>query len=372
MNNLTEQQRSLWLSFAKLPCEKIAPLLLEHGSTEWLEEAFFHRSPELMENLTPGEWEQLRFFHDAGRLDPVLSYIKNSSIQVTDLCSERFPDRLKTIPDPPLALFFLGNVEALSSRSLAVVGSRRASEYGRRFTEKIAQALSEAGITIISGFAYGIDSAAHLGCLKGRSPTIAVLGCGLDILYPAGNEPLKNRMLKQGGLLISEYLPGEKPLSHHFPYRNRIISGLSDAVVVMEARIRSGTMRTVDHALSQGRDVFVFPGLPDSDLFSANHALLRDGGRFFTCARDILEDMNWLDNSQNVGQNNVCSSDGHNLSDDERRILRALNPEPLSFDQLALRTDIEPQDLLGRLTVMQVRGLIASLPGKRYEGKIRI
>ncbi|MBO7662388.1 MAG: DNA-processing protein DprA [Clostridia bacterium] len=366
IQTLNSKQRELWIAISRISAQNIAPLLLLHGDPEWLEEAFFRKDPELTGKLTESEWNQMIRTHDPAGLDAILRRMNGDGIRTLTVCDPDYPDRLRQISDPPLILFYQGSLSAPKSRTMAMIGSRRASSFGLRIAEATAEGLSKAGVTIASGLAYGIDSSSHQGCLKGSAPTIAVLGCGLDILYPSGNERLKSRILDQGGLFLSEYPPGDKPLAHHFPVRNRIISGISQGVILIEARIQSGSMRTIDHALNQGREIFVYPGNPESECFTLNHTLLRDGARIFFSPREILEDMGWLDNSGIVGQNIEGSDLPDKLSDAERKIFQALRSGPAGFDQLAAETGLEASDLLGKLTMMQIRGLVEPLPGKCY------
>ena len=248
-----------------------------------------------------------------------------------------------------------------------MVGSRSASYSGLKASRKIARELSRNGVEIISGLAYGIDTECHQGCLEGGSHTIAVMGCGLEQTYPSGNIRLKRDILEQGGLLISEYAPGSKPVGRHFPYRNRIISGLSELDILMEAKIRSGSMTTVGHALKQGREVFAYPGDPASLMNEGNKMLLREGARYFTEAADILADMNWLDNKRYVGQNVFCATAHNDLGDpSETAVLNALARGILGFDELVHMTGISSSELMSTLTVLQIKKKIEPLPGKKY------
>ncbi len=279
-----------------------------------------------------------------------------------------YPEKLADLPDAPPVLFFLGELRAAEGRSVSMVGSRNASLKGTEAAGKIAEQLSRNGVRIVSGLAFGIDAAAHRGCLRGESPTTAVLGCGLDQTYPAGNAALKREILEKGGLILSEFAPGEKPLGWHFPYRNRIISGLGDCLALIEARIRSGSMTTVQHALDQGKDVFVYPGEPGSPKTEGNHLLLREGAIYFTTADDLLEDMRWLDKKQDSGQNNPCAAEREDpsLSAAERLVLSRLGLGDQSFDQLCGALNMTAAELNASLSMLQIRGMVQALPGKIY------
>ncbi len=279
-----------------------------------------------------------------------------------------YPSRLSHLPQAPAVLFYHGCPDVFQASSVSVIGSRNASYGGLDATRRICENLSRKGISVISGLAHGIDAAAHQGCLKGGSPTIAVLGCGLDQDYPHENALLRKEIEKNGGLVLSEYAPGEKPLGWHFPYRNRIISGLGDCLIVMEARIRSGSMTTVHHALNQGKDVFVFPGEAGNPRCEGNHQLLREGAIYFTTAEDVMEDMGWLDKPENVRQNNeqACETSTQ-ASPQELAVLNELEKGAQSFDQLCERLKMPAAMLSAMLSMLQIQGAVRALPGKVFE-----
>ena len=248
-----------WLASAGLSPSETEALLRENADPVSLyREWAGGKRPEAAQGISVRIQEALTHNSAAKWMDAWENVILKCGIQAVTFQDADYPDRLRPLGEAPAVLFYQGNLSAVSDGpAVSVVGSRSASSRGLEATEKITKKLSQAGIRIISGLAYGIDAAAHQGCLKGDSPTVAVLGCGLDQDYPAENAGLKREILAQGGAVISEYAPGDKPLGWHFPYRNRIISGLGDCVILMEARIRSGSMTTVQHALDQGKDVFL-------------------------------------------------------------------------------------------------------------------
>ena len=319
--------------------------------------------PSLVRSLRDGASERTR--------DRWNRNLTRYGIQVMCCLDACWPKSLLNLPEAPAILFYRGNPSAAASRSVSMVGSRNASARGLEAAGKIAEKLSRAGISVVSGLAYGIDAAAHRGCLKGGSPTIAVLGCGLDQDYPAENAPLRRQILENGGLLLSEYIPGEKPLGWHFPYRNRIISGLGDALVLMEARIRSGSMTTVQHALNQGKDVFVYPGEPGNPRNEGNHQLLREGAIYFTTAEDLMEDMGWLDKTADVGQNIESAEPTPPVSASEKQVLDQLDRGEMSFEELCDALNMPAAMLNATLSMLQIQGLIRALPGKRYEKSLQ-
>ena len=357
-----------WLASAELPYEWLIPLLHRTGSARQVYTALVEDKQLMRDQIPDGCREKLLTLSGTEALGRMQSVMEEYNISSLTILEEAYPHCLRQIPDPPGILFTQGSTGCLNHpRKAAMIGSRSASYAGLKAARKTAAELSAGGVCIISGLAYGIDTESHSGCLEGGSPTIAVMGGGLDQNYPARNLPLKKEILQHGGLLLSEYAPGVRPVGHHFPYRNRIISGLSDVTILMEAKIRSGSMTTIGHALKQGKEVYAYPGDPVSPLCEGNRLLLREGARYFTQAREILEDMDWLDNNAHVGQNIVCSAERLPENDTEKVVLRALEKGNLGFDELVQMTGLPSADLLSTLTIMQIRKLIDPLPGKRYQ-----
>ena len=359
----------LWLASACIPPDKTRSLYLTFGNSMSCYEAF-HRDRTAFQNLLSPRFCRLLEENDSREF---LSYMRKSaeqhSIQALHFSDPLFPQSLMNIPDSPAVLFYQGNTGCLNEKILAMVGSRAASYAGQKATRKVAGELSRHHITVISGLASGIDACAHQGCMEGGSPTIAVTGCGLDRIYPKDNEMLSKRILENRGLILSEYVPGVRPAGWHFPYRNRIIAGLSSALILMEAKIRSGSMTSVQHALDQGKEVFVYPGDPNSEYYEGNHQLLREGGIYFTCAEDILSDLHWLDNPSAVRQNSDCSAVKNASSPEEEAVLLALCKGPLGFEQLLTISGLNPSVMMSTLTILQINGLIEALPGKQYQLK---
>ena len=357
-----------WRASAELPYDSLIPLLHELNGSEpvyhaWRrgEHAHFRMIPDFCRR-------KLSESAGADRLALLQSVLEKHEIHTVTILEAEYPGILRDIPDPPGILFFQGNGDCMKpGRTAAMIGSRNASWAGLKAARKIASELSRNGVKIISGLALGIDTESHCGCLEGGSPTIAVMGCGLDRTYPAENDKLKKEILDKGGLILSEYAPGAKPSGYHFPYRNRIISGLSNVVILMEAKIRSGSMTTIGHALKQGREVYVYPGDPVSPMSEGNRLLLREGGHYFTEAKEILEDLDWLDNLRYVGQNIGCSSQLVPEDPSEKAVYLALEKGTLGFDELVHITGIAPPTLMSTLTVMQIRKVVDALPGKRYQ-----
>ncbi len=273
-----------------------------------------------------------------------------------------YPPALSVTDQAPVFLFAVGDPSRMRGRCLTVVGSRQASPRAVSDCRSICRELSERGVTVVSGMAVGIDTAAHEGSLQGGTPGIGVLGCGLDVDYPAASRQLKRDMLDAGGLLIGECPPGTRANRWAFPMRNRILSGLSKGVAVIECRARSGTMSTVGHALDQGREVFARPGEPGSVYGEGTRSLLRDGARFFETAEDLLEDLGWETGAppKRDASEKTVTTPGMNL------ILRSLHTGVKGFDELIAETGLDTGTLSISLTLMQMSGLITALPGKTY------
>lgn len=221
-------------------------------------------------------------------LEKYQKYMEQNNIQMITIQDRKYPKNLKYIYDPPIILFVKGNIETLNKKSIAIVGCRECSSYGKNVAMYLAEELVKRDIGIISGLAQGIDTYAHIGCLNKNGKTIAVVGNGLDVVYPSSNRKLEQNILEKGGCIVSEYIIGTKPLKMNFPARNRIISGLSQGVVVVEARKKSGTLITVDFALEQGKEVYVVPGNITSCNSEGTNELIKQGAKLISNVEDIL------------------------------------------------------------------------------------
>lgn len=226
---------------------------------------------------------------DTDLLQKYESYIKNKNIEIININDNNYPHILKNIYDPPITLFAKGDISCLNNLCISIVGCRDATSYGLKTASMLAYNLSKLNINIVSGLARGIDTAAHIGALKGNGKTIAVLGSGLDIIYPSENENIYKQIINHGAV-ISEYIVGTKPSPYNFPERNRIISGISNGVIVVEAKIKSGSIITTDFALEQGREIYVVPGNINSKQSEGTNELIKQGAKIITKIEDILED----------------------------------------------------------------------------------
>lgn len=287
--------------------------------------------------------------------------LEQAGARLVSLWDEEYPPLLAAIHDPPALLYVRGRLP--EQNCLAVVGSRRASAAVTRLTEEICKELGEHGISIVSGLARGIDTAAHRGVLAGGAATVAVLGCGIDRIYPPENRQLFQQIGEQGAI-ISEYAPGTQPLPGHFPARNRIISGLSQGVVVVEAAAGSGSLITADFALEQGREVFALPGPVHAEASRGSNNLLKDGAHLVTEARDIL-DLLWpgRPSSRTLQQEDRFA---HELPVDAARVYATLGPEPLHIDEITQNSGLTPPEVSAILLHLELQGGVQPLPGMRY------
>ena len=219
-----------------------------------------------------------------------LYFMQKNDIQIISISDNEYPYLLREIYSPPISIYVKGNIKCLAENNVSIIGCRECSDYGKSIAQKLAYDLAKNNINIVSGFAKGIDESSHLGAIWAKGKTIAVLGNGLNSIYPQENSYLVDKILKNEGALISEFPLGTPPLKQNFPLRNRIISGLSKKIVVVEAKRKSGTIITVDFALEQGRDVFVVPGNIDSPYSEGTNYLIQQGAKLVTSFSDILED----------------------------------------------------------------------------------
>lgn len=277
---------------------------------------------------------------------------------------EKFPSLLKEIPSPPLLIYGRGRLELLTEKhiNIGVVGTRKPTSYGIEATEKIVSGLVRAGITITSGLAAGIDSEAHEAALAGKGKTIAVLGCGVDqySIFPPENRGLARRIVEAEGVVLSEYSPGTPAVKEHFPQRNRIISGLSKGVLVVEARERSGALITSRLALDQNREVFAVPGSIFSLASYGPNQLIQQGAKAVTSAKDILEELG-LDYTESVG-----SRSGDPMDEKEWTILQMLE-EPLNVDVIKEKSGLETGAILSSLSMLELKGIVKNMGGNMYQ-----
>lgn len=272
--------------------------------------------------------------------------------------NSRYPDDLRKIKNPPSKLYCLGNIELLKNRKVAIVGSRKCTAYGKTVTNKIGEKLSTNKVTVVSGLARGIDREAHLGGLKGRGRSIAVMATAIDQCYPVSNRDVYNELIKHG-LIVSENPPGHICKKYDFPNRNRIISGLCEAVIVSEAPLRSGALITAEMAVEQGREVFAIPGNITSFFSIGCNKLIRDGANIVSVIDDICRDL----------KISICneSMEIHQLGMDEKLVYDIIKKSgEISMEEIFQKTDFDQAKLAGIITIMEIKGVITSSMGKFF------
>lgn len=306
---------------------------------------------------------QLLLSHDnQAQVEAALNWAEQPGNAILTLADAAYPQALLQIADPPSLIYAKGCLSLLSNPSIAMVGARSATPQGLSNAEAFAESFAHAGLTVVSGLALGVDAAAHRGALKAQGSTIAVIGTGADRIYPARNSALA-RQIAEAGLILSEFPLGTAPAAYNFPRRNRIISGLARGVLVVEAALESGSLITARMALEQGREVFAIPGSIHSPLAKGCHALIKQGAKLVESAADVLEELQLEAaasalpaKAQNPVQNPA-----------EEAVLEKMGFDPVAPDTLLARADLTADALFAILTVLELEGRIACLPGGRFQ-----
>jgi len=301
-------------------------------------------------------------------LERELNAIERGRIEVRSALDPAYPARLKMIADPPPLLYITGALTEQDELAVAIVGARRATAAGRAMTEELSRDLARAGMTVVSGLARGVDAAAHRGALAAQGRTIAVLGCGIDQTYPREHEQLR-RQIEERGAILSEVPMGAPPHSHHFPRRNRIISGLSLGVIVTEAAICSGSLITARLAAEQGREVFAVPGFVKEDTSRGTNALLKEGAALIERAQDVIDAvMAQLEPALRLRlqPSREQNERGDQLGKEEQLVYDALSYDPLTVDDVIAITRLSVSTVMALLLSLELRQRVRPLPGQRY------
>lgn len=299
------------------------------------------------------------FYKNADRIDAIVDELEKRDIHWLSYLDDEYPDSLREIEDRPHVLFVKGNVKALNSDCIAIVGSRRTTRYGEKVADEFAREFARAGRTVVSGFARGIDSIAHKACVAIGCPTVAVFACGIDVIYPAEHRGLLDGILMNGGAAVTEYPIGTKPLQYHFPERNRIISGLSRGVFLAQAAKRSGSLITMRLAIEQGKDVFVVPcNIYAAENEGGNELLREIPDALVICADDVLDALHVkrASSETQVVEINITGS----------RILEALRDGEQHFEELLELTELSVSELTNELFDLELNGLIQNTGGNYY------
>ena len=359
---MEDEKYLMWLSRVKGIADKRYEMLLEQfGSAE----SVFRASRQMLSAcamLDPKTVLNILEDQDEGLLASYTREISEKNIRFISRFHPGFPPLLREIHYPPMGLYVVGDLPDEASPLISVIGSRRCSEYGLTVSYKLSRDLASRGVIVVSGMARGIDSQSHNGALAAGGRTIAVLGCGVDICYPPENKALKEK-IAQNGCVISEYPPKTPPFAAHFPARNRMISGMSQGLVVVESAKRSGTIITVDQALEQGRAVFAVPGNITSKLSQGTNGLIKQGAVPIDCCEDILLHLGIVPPLTEKGDKNTAMPP---LSLTDQLVYQCIGDEGTDVDSIARQSGLPIQEVNTILLTLELETLIQKLPGQRY------
>lgn len=355
------EKKDLWLWFASLQGKGANVNKTLTKSFHDIEKIYQAGVDELAKvgGLTKAEAEFVEKSKNDFDFEKEKKKLREAEIHFITLEEQEYPDKLKEYGDAPRVLFYKGTLPVKASPTVAMVGARACSNYGRTMAKCISRELSANGVQVISGMARGIDTYSQLGAIEGGTPTFAVLGCGVDICYPTENIELYQNIIDYGGGILSEYYPGIKPLPWHFPMRNRIISGLADKVAVVEAKEKSGSLITVEWALEQGKDIYALPGRANDLLSVGCNRLLKSGAGVLTEAKDILEDFNYTVKKMKE----VKKSD---MDNELLKVYNKLEITPKGVQELMEESKLEYKKLMEMLLKLQFLGLAEEINNSYY------
>ncbi|MBD0279408.1 MAG: DNA-protecting protein DprA, partial [Flavisolibacter sp.] len=327
-----------------------------------------HSSLEKIEGIGPIRAKAIRDFTDFSRAQEELAFIEKYKIKTLFLTDSSYPKRLLHCYDAPTLLFYKGEADLNASKIVAIVGTRKHTEYGRMITENLINDLVEQQVVVVSGLAYGIDALAHKTALKNNLPTIGVVGHGLDTIYPAAHASLAKEMIQAGGGILTEFFSKTKPDKHNFPLRNRIVAGMSDATVVIETTISGGSMITAKLADAYNRDVFTLPGrVIDAKSSGCNHLIKHNKAILLTDAQQLIEVMGWQE-KKTKAKSQKQKELFIELSADEKVIVDLLQEkEAVHIDELILRSGLSSSSTAAAILNLELQNVVASLPGKMYK-----
>lgn len=364
MTPLEAQQSAPWIALGRI--KGLGPVNIKKLMAHFADASEIFCAPraelERVAGLPRDVIDELVHFAAWSEVEEEINLARNAGAAVVPLGSAKFPPRLRMIADPPPALYMKGEIRAEDERAVAIVGSRSASDYGGRVTRALARGLAAAGFTVVSGMARGIDGIAHETALGSGGRTIAVLGCGVDRAYPPEHDRLYGQIVENGAV-VSELPMGARPAAFHFPARNRIISGLSLGVVVVEATEKSGSLITASFAVEQGREVFAVPGQAGSSRSRGTHRLLRQGAKLVETVDDILEEIA----PQLAGRGAAEGAPWPQLANESaQKIFTLLQERSLQIDEVIEASGLPAAKVSEILLDLELRGHLRQLPGKRY------
>lgn len=353
-----EQKCYLWLSAAEVTSGHVQKLLEQYETPLGIWDAFGSEHGPVFKPVTNGI---LKSLHSRDAMDDLQEKLNRKNVHLLFRGDPEYPYLLDSIQDPPYLLYYAGRLTCLQKPMVALVGTRHPSQYGKDMASLLARGLCDAGVCVVSGLARGIDGAVHEAALRAEGSTIGVLGSGINVPYPPEHTPLLRKIASGIGLIISEYPLDSDPKAFHFPHRNRIISGLSQGVVFVEGRIKSGGMHTVNAALMQGREVFAVPGYVGTAGSEGPHAILREGARIVTSAEDILDDLGLAKQEDLSDKEKLIS-----LTSFQNAIVSQLRLERLTPQELAQKLQCDASELIAELGTLEILGVISREAGNRF------
>jgi len=362
---VNEQQLKYWLAWNKISDigpKRFYKLIKYFGTAE---NAWKAKSEEISEVLNLSHKISSRICEEKNNIDlnRELDLLDRYKTKILTIEDDLYPENLREIYDPPPLIYFKGNIIKDDKKSISIVGSRKASYYGKIVAENLSKDLASVGLTIISGMARGIDTVAHRGALSVNGRTIAVLGCGIDYIYPPENRRLA-REIEESGAIITEFPFSTLPEKQNFPRRNRIISGLSLGTVVVEAAEKSGALITADFALEQGREVFAVPGNITSTLSRGTHNLIKQGAKLVSNYHDILEELSTI--VEQKPEQQKININQYSLSEEEKIIYEIINNEPIQIDEIIEESKLSASKVSEILLNLELKDLIKEIEGKKF------
>lgn len=358
-------KQKFWIAFSSI--EEIDSKFVQRLYNYFgdIEEAYNSSLQQLsqIDGLNIKKAEKFLFLRDKTSPEKVLNQVVERGLSFLTFDNENYPYLLKQISDPPMVLYIKGNLNLCNlEKTLAVVGSRKASTASKDVLNKILTELANTDICIVSGLASGIDTTAHQGAISNNLKTIGVIASGFDFVYPTANKELYKKIENENGAILSEYFPTFQPLQFRFPHRNRIVSGISYGTLVAEAAIKSGALITANLCLEQGRELMCIPGLVSNPNTQGIYKLLKQGATMVTCAEDILTALGW-----EIKPQTQLKLDYNNFSDAEKKVLSSIEIEPKGFDAILSETSLDFNSLLTCLTNLELSSKIKQIEGEKYK-----
>lgn len=368
-----DENAKYWLAFASI--EKIGSVFIQRLFNHFgsIKSAWCAGSDELyqVEGLTPKQITDFLQFRNKTNPDECFEFIQKKNIKFLNYTDREYPRLLRQIYNPPMTLFYKGDLSRCNfERTLAVVGSRKASEAAKTVLTKILADFKGTDICIVSGLALGIDSCAHRAAVNNGIKTIGVIASGFDFIYPTQNRDLYKKIEEESGVIFSEYYPTFQPLQWRFPHRNRIVTGLSKGTLVAEAAIRSGALISANLCLEQNRELMCMPGLLTNPNTEGIYKLIKNGAAVVTRAQDILETLDWQIEAKS--QNSESKLDELDLTDEEKPIFDIIATEAKTLDSIASQTGIDFGDLMVILTNLEIKGYIKQTDGEKYMSTVNV